>query len=87
VIIIWICLIVLIANCKTIEYVYPDYKLPEIPINYKYNVEDIESIRAELNAENDILLQTILLNYITTLQKWTEWSDRVKEIIKKEPAK
>jgi len=75
------------TSCKTIEYVYPDYKLPETPVNYQYNVEDIDSIRAELSAENDILLQTILLNYITTLQKWTEWSDRVKEIIKKEPAK
>jgi len=79
--VIWICLITLITSCKTVEYVYPDYKLPTEPINYKYDVQEIEQIRSELSAENDILLQTILLHYISNLQEWNVWAKTVKEII------
>lgn len=68
-----VLLLVLTINaCTTIEYVYPDYKLPEEPQRQELKIPE--------STED---YKNILGYYELLVQQWEQWAKSVKKIIEK----
>lgn len=59
-----------INGCKTIEYVYPEYELPEEP-------------KRELKEEPKDLkdMADLIIYYKKLVEEWEQWAENVKKII------
>jgi len=78
-----ILLIILISGCKTIEYVYPDYKnqLPVKPDKVN-NLTEIFELYDLLDAEKELeLFEKIILYYDNKLTDWNNWYIDVLKIL------
>lgn len=76
-------LIILISNCKTIEYIYPDYKnqLPVKPEKVN-NLKEISELYGLLDTDEEIaLFEKIILYYDNKLTDWNNWYNDLLIII------
>ncbi len=67
-----ILLLLTISACKTIEYVYPEYELPEEP--QRQELQEVKNLQDA--AE-------VIIYYKELVEKWEKWAESVKELLKK----